>query len=209
MTIYDETITNEYLNASRAYANFTNDLKMLPRGTIQKKHINKSDYLYLCYRDGKKVKTEYLNEDGLGMLTILLQRRKYITEELISIKKKRDALELLTREDMVKRENNKKDKVNSILDFRQIVEKLNPIFKEANIKQAILFGSYAKGYEKESSDIDIMVETNLKGLEFFELSEKIRTTLGKEIDLITKNMIKKNSKLENEIEKTGVIIFNE
>ncbi len=38
---------------------------------------------------------------------------------------------------------------------------LMPVFKEHNVRKAILFGSYAKGTERANSDIDIFVDSGL------------------------------------------------
>ena len=55
---------------------------------------------------------------------------------------------------------------NRLSSVEKIRLQLLPVFKKYNVKQAILFGSYAKGEERENSDVDIMVDSNLKGLAF-------------------------------------------
>lgn len=209
MTIYNETITNEYLNASRTLVNFKNDLRKLPKGTIQKKHIGKSNYLYLCYREDGKVKTKYIKNEEFKILDVLLKRRDIIREAIPSIEKKKEALEFLVDSSVLNDEERITSQINGVLSFDTIVIKLSPIFKSFGIRKAVLFGSYAKGNEKEASDIDIMVDTEIKGLDFFEFVEAVRDALKKEIDIIPKYMIKKDSEIAKEIEKTGVDIYNE
>jgi len=70
-----------------------------------------------------------------------------------------------------------------------------------------LFGSYAKGYAKENSDIDLCVSTNLTGLRFVGLSEAIRDVLHKRIDLIRFNNLSDNFELVSEIMKDGIKIY--
>ncbi|OOB77890.1 MAG: hypothetical protein BEN19_01090 [Epulopiscium sp. Nuni2H_MBin003] len=84
-----------------------------------------------------------------------------------------------------------------------------PIFKSSGVVKAILFGSYAKGVATEDSDIDICIDSQgkLKGLDFIGLSEDIRKELQKEVDLIDITHIDNNSKVEQEIKNTGVIIY--
>lgn len=41
---------------------------------------------------------------------------------------------------------------------------LTPIFSQYNIRKAILFGSVAKGGANGGSDIDLLVDSGLKGL---------------------------------------------
>lgn len=54
------------------------------------------------------------------------------------------------------------------------------------VKRIGLFGSSAKGIQKEDSDVDIIVEFEKPiGLKFFELSEHIEKVLGKKVDILT------------------------
>ena len=66
----------------------------------------------------------------------------------------------------------------------QIRAILSPVFDEYNVKKAVLFGSYAKGEARENSDIDILVDSGLKGLAFFGLLEDVAVSLDKPFDLI-------------------------
>ena len=66
----------------------------------------------------------------------------------------------------------------------QIQSILQPVFTEHNIKKAVLFGSYAKGAARAQSDIDILVDSGLKGLAFFGLLEDVVTSLGKSVGRI-------------------------
>ena len=70
-----------------------------------------------------------------------------------------------------------------------------------------LYGSYAKGYAKESSDIDLCVSTSLGGLSFAGLSEKLRLALGKRVDLVRLNNLTDNIALLSEIMKDGIKIY--
>ena len=65
-----------------------------------------------------------------------------------------------------------------------IKNKLRPVFSSYNVKSAILFGSYAKGCATEKSDVDLMVNSKLRGLSFFALVEDIREALNeKDVDV--------------------------
>lgn len=71
-----------------------------------------------------------------------------------------------------------------MLKIETIKTKLNPVFSNYNIKSAILIGSYAKGIATEKSDIDLMVDSNLRGLRFFAFIEDIREALDeKQVDV--------------------------
>ena len=84
---------------------------------------------------------------------------------------------------------------------------LMPVFKEHNVRKAILFGSYAKGTERANSDIDIFVDSGLKGLKFYGLLEDVATSLEKPVDLIDSSQVKQDSKVFREINDTGIVIY--
>ena len=91
--------------------------------------------------------------------------------------------------------------------IEELKNKLYTVFKRYNVKKAILFGSFAKNTKTSKSDIDILVDSGLKGLSFFGLLEDITNVVEKEVDLIDVSQIEKNSQIENEIKKTGVLIY--
>jgi len=70
-----------------------------------------------------------------------------------------------------------------------IRETLEPVFDSYHVKKAILFGSFAKGTAKENSDIDIFVDSGLRGLRFFGLLEDVTTSLNRPVDLIDSSQV--------------------
>ena len=95
------------------------------------------------------------------------------------------------------------------LTLQIIKEKLFVTFKQEPVYKAILFGSYAKGVANSKSDIDLVIDSQgeLCGLNFFGLLEKIKNSLGKEIDLIEVCEIEKDSAIEKIINKEGIVIY--
>ena len=91
----------------------------------------------------------------------------------------------------------------------QIRERLTPVFDRNNVRKAILFGSYVKGNATPSSDIDLLVDSGKKGLAFFGLLEDVCENVECEVDLIDVSQIIPGSKVEKEIEETGVIIYEQ
>ena len=89
----------------------------------------------------------------------------------------------------------------NVYTVNDIKEKLLPVFKKHNIKKAILFGSYAKGSADNRSDIDIMVDSNLRGLAFYGLLEDVVNTIGKSVDLLDKQQIKAESKVGQSLQE--------
>ena len=99
---------------------------------------------------------------------------------------------------------------HGLLTIGKIKESLTKLFDSqysGDIEFCYLFGSYAKGYAKETSDVDLCVATSLTGFKFVGLSESIRITLHKNIDLIRFNNLKDNMELLNEIMKDGIKIY--
>lgn len=99
------------------------------------------------------------------------------------------------------------DESTCILSFLTIKDNVNKLAKNYDIDKVYLFGSYMKGTATEDSDIDIFIESPLDGLDYFGFAEALRERLGKRIGLLSNKTIKPNSAIENEINKTGVIIY--
>ena len=97
-----------------------------------------------------------------------------------------------------------------LLTIEQIKTLLVDLFEKQykdTIDFCYLFGSYAKGYAKENSDVDLCVSTSLTGLKFVGLIENIRNVLHKKIDLIRFNNLKDNFELTSEIMREGIKIY--
>jgi predicted nucleotidyltransferase len=102
-------------------------------------------------------------------------------------------------------------KMNNIdvYDVAEIKKRLTPIFKNNRVKKAVLFGSYAKGEAGPRSDVDILVDSGLRGLDFVGLIEFVREALQKNVDMFDVGYVKKGSRVEREITETGVPIYGE
>lgn len=77
------------------------------------------------------------------------------------------------------------------------------------VKRIGLFGSSAKGIQREDSDVDLVVEFEKPiGLKFFELSEHIEMVLGKKVDILTPAGIKsiRVKKVADDIKKSIVYV---
>jgi predicted nucleotidyltransferase len=60
-----------------------------------------------------------------------------------------------------------------------------------HVKQLGLFGSYARGDETQSSDLDIMVDFEAPiGLDFVTLAEELESLLGVKVDLVSARAVK-------------------
>lgn len=90
-----------------------------------------------------------------------------------------------------------------IYTIERIIKITTPIFQSYNINRAILFGSVAKGMNDEHSDIDILVDSGLKGLQFFGLLGDLCNAFECDVDLIDTQDLIAGSELEKEIKRTG------
>ncbi len=98
------------------------------------------------------------------------------------------------------------DKIYSIPELKAI---LSPVFSEHGVKQAVLFGSYAKGLATPRSDVDLVVDSGLHGLAFFGLLESVSTALDTPVDLIDVSQIERGSLIDREVAQSGVKIFEQ
>lgn len=102
------------------------------------------------------------------------------------------------------------DKGLLTIDF--IKKSLNELFSKQYKEQVdfcYLFGSYAKGYASETSDVDLCIATSLTGLRFVGLSERIRNVLHKKIDLIRLSNLENNLSLITDIMESGIRIYGQ
>ena len=98
---------------------------------------------------------------------------------------------------------------NVVYNVLEIKNKLEPVFAANGVKSAVLFGSHALGSATTNSDIDILVDSGLRGLDFVGLIENIRETLQKNVDIIDVHYIDNGSLVEREIIATGVRIYGQ
>ena len=95
-----------------------------------------------------------------------------------------------------------------IFTFDEIKQRLQPIFAGHQIRQAILFGSYGKGTATKTSDVDLLVDSNLRGLKFMGFVEELREALDdKDMDVFDIKHIEPKSRIAEEIKQTGIEIY--
>ena len=93
--------------------------------------------------------------------------------------------------------------------FIELKAALSPVFSQYGVRSATLFGSYAKGSACAKSDVDILVDSGLRGLQFFGLLESVSSTLHIPVDLIDVTQLEPGSEIEREIRKTGVPLYGQ
>ena len=99
------------------------------------------------------------------------------------------------------------DEEHGILTIEDIRKKCVKLFDNYSVRYCYLFGSYAKGTAVDNSDVDLLISTELKGLKYYDLVEKIRVSLHKKVDILDVAQLKDNMELLNEILKDGIKIY--
>ena len=96
-----------------------------------------------------------------------------------------------------------------IYTLEEIKNLLEIILTDEPVYRVVLFGSYVKNEADEKSDLDFVIDTRntLKGFKFFGLIDKIEDTFNKSVDAFEKAQIIENSKIDKEIKKTGVVVY--
>lgn len=94
-----------------------------------------------------------------------------------------------------------------VLKTETIKEVVSNICSKYKVNACYLFGSYAKGKARSDSDIDLMIISELEGIEYYQLLGDLENRLKKKIDLIRLETAIQNVKLMNEILKEGVKIY--
>lgn len=94
-----------------------------------------------------------------------------------------------------------------VQNIRDIQARLMPVFSTYDISRAVLFGSMAKGTATEKSDLDLLVDSKLRGLKFVGFIEAVRQAAGISVDIFDVAHIEKGSRIDQEIKTTGVTIY--
>ena len=68
------------------------------------------------------------------------------------------------------------------------IDIIKDFFSKQPVLKAYLFGSYSRGTENETSDIDLLVELDYSqpiGLEFIQMQIDLQNLLSKKVDLVS------------------------
>ena len=83
--------------------------------------------------------------------------------------------------------------MKSFEEIKEILSKSKPIVQEKyQVKELGIFGSYVRGEQNESSDVDILIafEKAPSLLKFIELENYLSETIGIPVDLVIKQVLK-------------------
>ena len=99
------------------------------------------------------------------------------------------------------------DENHGILSLDKIKLVVNKVLSNYDVSYCYLFGSYAKGLARDNSDIDLVIATDITGMDFYGLAEHLREELHKEVDLLNLDQLINNKELLNEVLKGGIKIY--
>ncbi len=97
--------------------------------------------------------------------------------------------------------------MSGVYTIPQLRDILSPIFGKYDIRKAVLFGSYGKGTASPKSDVDLLVDSGLRGLRFVGFLGDIQNAVGKDVDLFDVTHIIPDSLIDREIQQTGVVLY--
>lgn len=85
------------------------------------------------------------------------------------------------------------DKKKDFKDIEKVLKKSKPLLAEQyKVKDIGVFGSYVRGEQKETSDLDVLVEFNdrIGFFKFLELEEYLQELLQVNVDLVSRKALK-------------------
>ena len=99
------------------------------------------------------------------------------------------------------------DEEHGIIEIDDIKRKCKEVFEKYDVSFCYLFGSYAKSKATPTSDVDLLISANVKGLKYYGMVEEIRTVLHKKVDVLDIDQLKDNFDLTQEILRDGIKIY--
>lgn len=93
--------------------------------------------------------------------------------------------------------------------INEIKNKTVPIAKAYGIRRMSLFGSYARGEEKDNSDVDLYIERGkLKSLlQYFAFVDELEKVLDCHVDVVTTGI--EDKQFLSAIMQEGVLLYEE
>jgi len=80
-----------------------------------------------------------------------------------------------------------------IYDIEEIKRISIPIAQKYGVKKLALFGSYARGEQKETSDIDFLIDKGrIRGWAYFGFIQDLEDDFGINVDVLTYDTLKRS-----------------
>lgn len=101
------------------------------------------------------------------------------------------------------------DEEHGVLTIEDIKSGCRSVLEQYEVKYCILFGSYSKGVATELSDVDLLISTEITGISFFGIAERLRKVLRKKIDLLEVRQLSNNQQLLDDILRDGIKVYEQ
>jgi hypothetical protein len=97
-----------------------------------------------------------------------------------------------------------------MLSIEEIKTYIKPVVERYPVDKVILYGSYARGDARDSSDIDLVVESRgrLRNRKIFALGGELLDVLPVRVDVYDILEIANSSAMYKNMQKEGVIIYD-
>ncbi|MDO4437307.1 MAG: hypothetical protein Q4B77_05085 [Coriobacteriaceae bacterium] len=82
MSVLEEVLEEEYHRSVRLRMNLEREISALPKGSVRVRQIRGREYYYLNYREGDKVRSDYIPADEVDELREKIMRRRQLKAAL-------------------------------------------------------------------------------------------------------------------------------
>lgn len=82
MSVLEGILEEEYERSLRICRRIEEELALLPKGSIRVREIRGREYYYLNYRDGQKVRSDYVPSSDVMSMREKIARRKSLEQAL-------------------------------------------------------------------------------------------------------------------------------
>ena len=82
MSVLEEILREEYDRSMRLSVLIEEELASLPKGSVRVRSIKGHEYYYLNYREGEKVRSDYISQSEVDDVRQKIERRKQLKTAL-------------------------------------------------------------------------------------------------------------------------------
>lgn len=98
MNLILSTVQQEKLRIDRMLESYNKERDKLPKGTISAKRTGDKTYYYLKYREGKKVVSQYIPMETVGIIREQVEHRRHIEIMIQSLMKEQEIAKRILEE---------------------------------------------------------------------------------------------------------------
>ena len=193
---FGKTLNMNMLNCffSRQYEKRGDLFKGLSIWTDQRYQRLQGSYpvIFISFADVKQNNYKDAIQKIKNIIVDVYRQHRYLNNEECFTENEKQQMMAITE---------KMDDVTAQDALKNISSYLNLLYGK---KVLIFLDEYA---DKPTSDVDLLISANVKGLKFYGLVEEIREALHKKVDVLEINQLKDNLELTQEILKDGIKIY--